>query len=454
MQGWVAKRAGVRVRGGGGIPLLIAGVLMCCPAWVLAQAPPAEPPVDAAKDAEKSAQAAEAEAATGAAAADEGIVGAVKELGGGIKVPQSAAEAGTAAVKVVAAMDAMADQAKTDPASVVLVFGDTFDWIRTGSGEWIRGNIERMREDNLEFDSQEFDTLVIELKDVAAIHSPQVNTYVFKDRSDESGRAVLIGEHLIIETEEGVKVFPKAELHGIVEGAAKERNWWSTKLLFGLTFNRGNADQLTFNINWDILREDQLTRLMLNYNGTFGKNDGTQTVNRNLGSLNLSVFVHEIVYVVPIGAQLLNDRFQNIKFRATPFAAIGIHMIDKANGFWDFQTGVGYQYLKYLDPDPSVTNPQHDAFVPFKTFGDVDIAPDVTWYFSWLTNLVVTTVGNTNHTGETGFNIEVTSVLDFNISFLYLRTENPPARDDGMGGTVPVKKNDYQLVFSVGVDLG
>ncbi len=445
--GRIAKRAGVPTRGGGRIPVLIAGVLTCCPAWVLAQAPPpAEPPVDVAKDAQA---AKEAEAG-----ADVGMVGAMNELAGGIKVPQSAAEAGTAAVEVVAAMDAMTDQAKTDPASVVLVFGDTFDWIRTSSGEWVRGNIERMREDNLEFDSEDFDTLVIELKDIAAIHSPQVNTYVFKDRSDATGRAVLVGDHLIIETEEGVKAFPRAELHGIVEGAVKERNWWSTSLLFGLTFNRGNANQLTYNINWDILREDQLTRLFLNYNGTFGKTDGTQTVNRNLGSLNFSVFVHEIVYVVPIGAQLLNDKFQNIKFRAAPFAAIGIHMIDKPNGFWDFQTGVGYQYLKYLATDASVTNPQHDAFVPFKTFGDVDIAPDVTWYFSWLTNLVVTTIGNTNHTGETGFNIEITSVLDFDIRFLYLRTENPPPRDDGMGGTVPVKKNDYQLVFSVGVDLG
>lgn len=157
---------------------------------------------------------------------------------------------------------------------------------------------------------------------------------MFKDRSDATGRAVLVGDHLIIETEEGVKAFPRAELHGIVEGAVKE------------------------------------------------------------------------------------------------------------------------QYLKYLAPDASVTNPQHDAFVPFQTFGDVDLAPDITWYFSWLTNLVVTTIGNTNHTGETGFNIEITSVLDFDISFLYLRTENPPPRDDGMGGTVPVKKNDYQLVFSIGVDLG
>jgi len=437
--GWVAKRAGVPVRGGRGIPVLIAGVLMCCPAWVLAQAPPpTEPPVDAAKDAESAAKAAE-EAAL--AVADRP------------PVPEAPADAATAAASVRDAMEVMAAQAEVDPASVVLVFGDTFDWVRTSSGEWVRGNVERVREDVLEFDSEEFGDQNIDLEDVALLHSPQINTYVFLDRSDATGRAVLIGDNLIIETEEGIKVFPRSDIESIVEGDARERNWWSTTLLFGLTFNRGNANQLTYNINWDILREDQLTRLFLNYNGTFGKVDGTQTVNRNLGTLNLSVFVHEIVYVVPIGAQLLNDKFQNIKFRAAPFAAIGIHMIDKQNGWWDFQTGVGYQYLKFLSPAAGVTNPQNDAFVPFNTFGEVDITGDIDWHFSWLTNLVVTTIGNTNHTGETGFGIEVTDIVDFAVDFLYLRTERPPPRETDTG-PVPVKKNDYQLVFSVGVDLG
>lgn len=267
--GWVAKRAGVPVRGGGGIPVFIASVPMCCPAWVLAQAPPpTEPPVDAAKDAEPAAKAAE-EAAT--AVADRA------------PVPEAPADAATAVVAVRDTMEVMAAQAKVDPASVVLVFGDTFDWVRTSSGEWVRGNVERMREDVLEFDSEEFGDQNIDLGDVALLHSPQINTYVFLDRSDATGRAVLIGDDLIIETEEGIKVFPRSDMMGIVEGDARERNWWSTTLLFGLTFNRGNADQLTYNINWDILREDQLTRLFLNYNGTFGKVDGTQTIGTSAG---------------------------------------------------------------------------------------------------------------------------------------------------------------------------
>ena len=46
--------------------------------------------------------------------------------------------------------------------------------------------------------------------------------------------------------------------------------------------------------------------------------------------------------------------------------------------------------------------------MPFNTFGEVDITGDIDWHFSWETDT----------------------------------------------GPVSVKKNDYQLVFSVGVDLG
>jgi len=47
------------------------------------------------------------------------------------------------------------------------------------------------------------------------------------------------------------------------------------------------------------------------------------------------------------------------------------------------------------------------------------------------------------------FSMRVTSILHFNTSFLYLRTEEPFPRSDG---TVP-KKNDYQVVVSLAFSL-
>ena len=46
--------------------------------------------------------------------------------------------------------------------------------------------------------------------------------------------------------------------------------------------------------------------------------------------------------------------------------------------------------------------------------------------------------------------MRVTTLLYTNMSFLYLRTEQPFPRSDG---TVP-KKNDYQIVFGISVRIG
>ncbi|MFW2387637.1 MAG: DUF481 domain-containing protein [Polyangiales bacterium] len=333
----------------------------------------------------------------------------------------------------------------------VLEFGDTFDWVQMVSGEWIKGNIARMRGDTMEFDSDKLDMLYLDFADVSLVHSPQVNTYVFNDRSSATGPAVITAEQVIVQTEEGTKTFPRSELESIVEGQ-KERDWWSMKLRFGLTLNKGNTDQLTYDINFNTRREDRMTLLDLNYNASFGRTGGVQNVNRQLGEFLFNVFLGSRWWVTPAFGQLFNDRFQNIRFRATPAAGAGVHIVDMAKVKWDFMTGIGYQYLNALNPVVGVGNPQNDAFIPLYTYWDFDITGDIDFTVSWLTNLVVTTIGNTNHTGRAELAIELTSVLDLDLAFLYLRTEQPLQPADPAAPAI--EKNDYQLVVGISLELG
>ena len=381
----------------------------------------------------------------------------VKELftaPGGVPAEPTDAHAAVDAVK--ASMAKVEEQeAAGIGATYVIDFGDTFDWVRMVSGEWLKGEMKRMRDDNLEFDSDKLDMQNIDFADVTHVHSPVVNTYVFDDRISATGRAVITPEKIIVETDEGTKTFPRSELESIVAGGEREKDWWSMKLRFGLTLNKGNTDQLTYDINFNTRREDKLTLLDLNYNTTFGRTGGAQNVNRHLGEEDFKVFLSSRWFVVPLFGQLFNDRFQNIQFRATPAAGAGIHIIDKPNVKWDFQTGVGYQYLNYRDTTAlpvGSPNPQNDAFIPLYTYADFDITGDIDFTVSWLTNLVVTTIGNTNHTGKADLAIELTSVLDLDIAFLYLRTEDPAPPPDPMDPAI--KKNDYQLVVGIALELG
>ena len=381
----------------------------------------------------------------------------VKELftaPGGVPAEPTDAHAAVDAVK--ASMAKVEEQeAAGIGATYVIDFGDTFDWVRMVSGEWLKGEMKRMRDDNLEFDSDKLDMQNIDFADVTHVHSPVVNTYVFDDRISATGRAVITPEKIIVETDEGTKTFPRSELESIVAGGEREKDWWSMKLRFGLTLNKGNTDQLTYDINFNTRREDKLTLLDLNYNTTFGRTGGAQNVNRHLGEEDFKVFLSSRWFVVPLFGQLFNDRFQNIQFRATPAAGAGIHIIDAPNAKWDFQTGVGYQYLNYRDTTAlpvGSPNPQNDAFIPLYTYADFDITGDIDFTVSWLTNLVVTTIGNTNNTGKADLAIELTSVLDLDIAFLYLRTEIPGPPVDATAP--PIEKNDYQLIIGISLELG
>jgi hypothetical protein len=331
-------------------------------------------------------------------------------------------------------------------------FGDSFEWVHLSSGEWIKGKIKRMRHDTLEFDSDDLGMLNIDFANVAGVHSPRIETYVFDERVSVSGKAIIIDDKVIIETEEGTKIFSRNELLSIIEGGERERDWWWLKLGFGLTLNKGNTDQLTYESSFDLRREDRLTLLALKYNASFGRTRGVQNVRRHIVNLDFKVFLSRRWFVTPAWSQFLNDKFQNIRFRATPATGGGVHIIDEPNVKWDFQTGIGYHFLRYKD-DSAVdrANPQSDVFIPLATYADFDITGDIDLKLSWLTNLVVTTIGNTNHTARADLAIELTSVLGLDIAFLFLRTEDPaPPPEPG----VTIEKNDYQLVVGVTVELG
>ncbi|UCH28329.1 MAG: DUF481 domain-containing protein [Myxococcales bacterium] len=333
----------------------------------------------------------------------------------------------------------------------MIEFGDEKDWIRLKSGEWLSGNLERMRDGALEFDSAELKLLTYDWKKVKELHSPKSNTYRLVDGTELVGPAMIDEETITVQTAEGIKTAPRDQLDAIIEHTRRERNYWSTVLRFGLTANAGNSENFTLNGYFRLMREDAMTRAVLSYDGTFGTASRVENANRHLGSGDVDVFVHPIVYVKALTGQLLYDKFQNVRLRATPAAGIGANVITTYKWNWDVEFApAGYQYLSLLTAAAGVQNPQSDGYMMFRTFADLDFTDDIQLLLEWRTNLVYTTIGNTNHVGSLDFTLRITTILYFNTAFLYLRTEDPWPRADG---TVP-KKNDYQVVVGISLRLG
>ncbi len=56
-----------------------------------------------------------------------------------------------------------------------------FEWIRLGSGEWLEGEIDLLRDESLAFESDELGELELDWEDVAEIYSARRNTCYFED---------------------------------------------------------------------------------------------------------------------------------------------------------------------------------------------------------------------------------------------------------------------------------
>ena len=345
-----------------------------------------------------------------------------------------------------------------------LEFGDSDDWLQFTTGEWVRGNLNSLRPKgietgfNVEFYSKELDDLTFSWSDVAAVHSPKVRSYTFKDRTVVAGRAMIVRGQVIIETAEGIKTYPRTQLLAISKGPPRERTWWSTELSVGFSANAGNTNQGSLTTKWGLLRADGRTLTAFDYQGTVGYANGELNVNRHLGGVEVDLFLWDRVYLVPMVGQLLYDAFQNTKLRATPAAGVGVHIFDKKrqrknhiNQFeWDLQSGPGYQFLRLFSTASGVANPQNDGFVMIRTYWKLEfLNDDVEFTIDWQSNLVYTGFGNTNHTGQSKLKVDITDVVNAQISFLFLRTREPLPTSDG---TVP-KKNDYQIVFSLGFKI-
>lgn len=336
------------------------------------------------------------------------------------------------------------------PDEYTIEFGDTYDWLRLSSGEWLKGEFHWMRDKEFEFDSADLDVVTDDWEKVTRLHSPRVHTFAFVDGTDLIGRSVVTKDQVIVETVDGVVSLPRSDLLGIIEGGRRERDFWYVRLGAGFSSSIGNTSQGSLNGNFELGRADQRTVSRLTYDGTVGYADREETVNRHIGRADIRIYFSQRYYFAPATAELFNDRFANIRLRATPATGGGVHLVDTPKVDWDSELGLGYQFLRYRSTIDGVPNPQNDFFIGFVNTWSFDLGNVLDLDLSWQTLLAVTTIGNTNHQGSAVMSVDITEMFDLDATFNFYRTEEPGPRSDG---TVP-QKNDYQFVVGVSLEIG
>jgi len=324
-----------------------------------------------------------------------------------------------------------------------------YDWIRLTSGEWLKGDILTLRDEKLEFDSDEMDEQTFDWEDVAEVRSSRLYSYVFTDRTSLIGTALILDEMVVISSDGEDRVRKRSELMSIVPAAGRERDHWDGKASAGLSFRRGNTEKTEFTYQGFVRRQDKLTRTRLDFNGAIGEDFGEQNVNNHRSILKLDLFATPRFYITLWNVRAYPDKFQNIDIQVTPSAGIGYHAIKRKKITCDLESSGGYQYTRYRSVQAGADEDKWTGSLTTTIRMETDPLEDLEADFLYSAQLGIPDTGDTTMHGELVFSIELTKVLDVDISWIWDRVVTPEPREDG---SIP-KQHDVKLTVGLGIDF-
>jgi len=351
---------------------------------------------------------------------------------------------------------------------------DGFDWVQLKSGEWLKGRIKAMQDDQLEFDSEELDDITYDWKDVRQLRTAQRmdlrleglgeeaekskgksrNKGLFGARLPETG-TTLTGLVTVTPTEvrvvDGVvhTIVPRARLQGLAPGGSREIDYWSGNASVGLTLRSGNQDQVDYSAIFHLQRRTASTRLKLDYIGNVSRIADVESANDHRANLQFDVWLSGRLYLIVPWFEYYRDPFQNLNSRVTAGAGLGYDLVDESDVEWSVSIGPGRQWITYTSAQPGEPLETEAGALTVSSRFDWDITKDLELTLEYRGQLTKEEVGETTHHFNGTLSIDITKSIDLDVSFIWDRISEPKAGEDGI---VP-EPDDYRLIFGLGLDF-
>lgn len=332
---------------------------------------------------------------------------------------------------------------------------DGNDWLELVSGEWLRGKLERLRDETLEFDSEELDELTLDFEDVAGFRVGSARIFVLTDRTEHLGRAVMDKGRILVWTADGERAFAREQLLSIVPAGNRRIDRWDGKISVGVSSRSGNTDEQDMSAFGYLRRSTPLTRLRFDYNGDISIVSGNTNANSHRGTAKFDVFLSDRWYLSPAILEVFSDPFQNIALRITPSAAVGYHLTKRPKIDWDYELGAGAQLSRAdtvpLDDDRNPLTDEESLVGALITSTRLEweITSRIDWTFFYRLQLGVPEFDQRFQHLFTTLSVELTKAIDLDVSLTFDRSANPPPEADG---TIP-KENDVTIAFGFGLDF-
>jgi putative salt-induced outer membrane protein YdiY len=324
---------------------------------------------------------------------------------------------------------------------------DKFDWIQLKSGEWLKGELIALYEDSLEFDSDELNKLTLDWDDIRQVRTGRIVRTRFLD-TVVTGRIVIDGNSVQV-VGDTTQQFDRAQIVSIAAGEPKEISYWSGNVTFGFNLREGNSDQVEVNTLASARRRTVRSRVVLDYNSNYNLTDEITVTDNQRVNGGVDWFVTSRFFLRPIYVEYLKDPFKNFAHRWTIGGAAGYQLVDKKRISWEVNAGPAYQHTTFVSVEEGESKIEKTAALWAGTTYKNELTDDIDYTFDYRFLLLKPEAGRFTHHFVTGLSVDSFGPLDFDISFVWDRVQQPRADSSGV---VP-KKDDYSLIIGLGFDF-
>lgn len=331
------------------------------------------------------------------------------------------------------------------------VFSQQFDWLKLRSGEWLKGDIISMYDDELEFESDEFDTITFDWDKVTELRSRFDQQIRFANGEVKQGFLIVKDQHLVLISDGSEQHYPLSELLSITSSSDVRKELWDGKVSLGIDVNKGNVSQLDYMVNARVQRRTPFTRFKIDFTYNYSKStaDESATVITDTSRLtsNLDWFYSRKIFFRVFDYEHFTDLQQNIESRNTIGLSLGYHIFQNKRLQWDVTLGPSYQQTKYYDV--SDESDQKSGVIALGTLFDYSISSRLDYLFDYQLQFVEEKSGKRNSHLKTGFEFDLQNDFELDVMLYLDRIAEPVATVDA---AIP-QSNDYRLVVSLGYDF-
>ena len=327
---------------------------------------------------------------------------------------------------------------------------DGYDWLRLVSGEWLRGELIGAFGDKVEFDSDVLEELVIDAEDVDQFFSKRIFGVSVRDRDDVViGRVEVDGKTITVRSGEETLVYPLEDVAAITASATRERDRWSGDLSLGFNARSGNTEFIEYNMSAGIERRTARSRTTIDYLGNFNETEEVQVANNHRVSASVDRFTGSRLFWRPLIAQYFRDPFQNIEHQGTLVTGLGYEMMDSSRTEWDFFAAVGFNYVERVSVEEGQPTNSTSPSLSVGTEFETELTSWMDFEFSFSASFLDEESGTYQHHLESTLSSDLSGNFDIDVSFVWDRTEDPPALEDA---TIP-EQDDFRLLISLAYDF-